>query len=448
MNPEKDTVLNAMILEKKGADLIKIPLDQIDHVDVFARNAKGRVWGAAIGAVVDAGALLILLSNFSFDLGSFCPYVYSYDGESYRLEAEMCSGAYYKGAECTDWAVLRYLKPTNGVYTLKLANELDETDFIDRLSLLLFDLSEERHICATEEGDFFAVADLQAPRSANTSDGADQKMALQYKDDAFWLSNPFIHDPECDANRIDGLELCFEKPANAASAVLLLNLRNTPWAALQQQVLLDMYGQERYAQLDTDTVAQHILSAASVRENLLHFSVWDGEQWQETGVVNFVGPAVDREVAKEINLKHLKSDVLRVRLECPAGYWMLNSVQASFSYTRINPSSELFPSSATNQNGQDVGNLLRESDGQYLSMPAGKGRLNLTFTAPPQASGTMRTAMVRCSGYYAPQMTTKGTADDRLLAQLLHEPGAYRRWRQQQLGLQTQVAIREHSQKR
>lgn len=448
IDPRKDSVATGLILEKKGSSSAQhhIPFDKIDHVYVPARKVKGRIIGPAIGFVIDAGVFLVVASNFVIDIGSafgsLCPHVYSYDGKAYRLDAEMCSGAFYKAAQYSDRATLDHLRATDvGVYRIKIANEMQEADYVDRLSLLVFDHSEGSRIYATAGGRYIALSEPQAPCSAHTSKGTDITMVLGNNNEGTsWLSNPFGRNPDLR----ESVDLVFNKPAAASRAALLLALRNTPWAAVQHTEFLALQGRafpEWYAGLNTYAGAGDDLKSALTRENALLVSVWDGAQWRSGEPVSMVGPAVDRSVVQELDLEGIPGETLRIRLDCPPGYWMINSVRVDFSYAEDIVPQELLPVKATDQAGQDVVSQLNRVDGTYFSMPAAGDYAGLEFACPPLPPDAERTVLIRCEGYYSPHILAEGESQIKLIDRLLHDPGAYNRWRLQNLNERRKPAV-------
>lgn len=440
MNPKTDTAVNGILLQQKSVDH-RIPLDQIDHVYVPGRKATGKIIGAVVGLAIDAGLYVLALSNLELDLfsgfGGLCPYVYSFDGARYQLDAELCSGAFYPAAQRSDWGALPHLRAVNGAYKIKLANELNETDYIDHLRLLVFEHAPGARICPSAGSAFIEVAQPRGPRTARTAEGLEVSGLLRAADEDCWLSNPLGRDAECDQ-----VELTFDKPAHAAGAALLLRLRNTDWVAAQYRALLALHGRalpQWYDQLQSDAATRTEWESMLHRECDLQIQVWDGAAWQPAGSIRPVGPAVERELALEVDLSAMAGEVLRIRLDVPPGYWLVNTVQADFSYARATPAHTLLPENATTPNGTNNTAALRQADGAFLAMPARGDCTEIVFRAPVPRPNLDRTVLVHGSGYYTLNTTAAGEPQAALLDRLLHEPGAYNRWRLQTLNQQVKA---------
>jgi hypothetical protein len=67
---------------------------------------------------------------------------------------------------------------------------------------------------------------------------------------------------------------------------------------------------------------------------------------------------------------------------------------------------------------------LTSADTQYYAMPTNNDRAYLTFTAPPQRPGTVRTVFVHARGYYSIHMDPTGPPDVATLTRIAQEPDA------------------------
>ncbi|MEZ4965726.1 MAG: hypothetical protein R2791_10820 [Saprospiraceae bacterium] len=442
-----DTSVTEMIVESHTG-LHRFRLDQIDHIFVPGRTSKGRVTGGVVGLVIDAGLLVIAVSSTSFDLNlTLCPHVYSYDGAEYHLDAEICSGSFYKEAQVPDRVVLPHLQAdANGIYRVKLANEMQESDYIDQVNLLVFDHLADATVYPTRAGRYLALTRPQAPLSAHSSKGSDMRALLSDREPgSCWIGNPFAYDPDRDTCLREQLELTFDKPAGAVDAALLLNLCNTKWAATQQMTFMSLQEQAHpgwYTGLDAEQGAA--LKAVLIRENGLAVSVWDGIQWKEVGQIDVVGPAAERSELLEIDLQGLPDGVLKVRLDCPPGYWMVNSAQVDFSYEEAVLTKVLQPVGAHDQHGRNVMQLLGSADGKCHVMPEAGNYVELHFEVPSPEPHTGRTLVLQCDGYYSPHLQAGGEPQTELAGHLL-KPGAFNKWRLQALHRQTERAVAEYS---
>lgn len=449
----KDSVAsNAMIqIKPKNSPNIQIPIEQIDHVLIPRRKHTGMIIGAITGLVLDAGLVILALNSIADAVFSglvLCPYGYSFDGKEYHLEAELCSGAFYPAAQRSDWSALRHLRPANGVYKVKLANKLQETDRIDQLGLLLFDHAPGARVCPAPDGAFFEISAPQPPRTARTPGGTDMTQALRLDDSDYWVNSPLGRTAGTTLPN-DEVELQFDPPAGAAAGVLLIRLRNTLWAANRHRAWLELQGGQAlsdwYAELSAHASAREALNQMLSRECNLQVQVWDGAAWHPAGEVPMVGPAVDKEIALEIKLPDMTGKTLRLRLVGPAGYWMVSNALVDFSCKRVQPSFQLEPDQALRPDGMDVAARLNQADGAFATLAAQGDEVEVRFPCPALPSGQDRTAVLHCNAYYTVDVPAGNAPQTALFHRLICEPGAYRSWCLQTLETAYQAYQQQHT---
>ena len=117
---------------------IEIPLDSIALVEVREPNAAATAL-AVVGAGTGVGIFIALTKSPERPPSNSCPFVYSFDGERYRLDSETFAGAAAKGLDRTDYDNLEHLQPVGGLYRLRLVNERPETQYTDELKLIVVD---------------------------------------------------------------------------------------------------------------------------------------------------------------------------------------------------------------------------------------------------------------------------------------------------------------------
>ena len=115
----------------------EVPLDQVQRFWVETDTLqKGRTIGLA--AAVTVGTLA-LIAGIAVALKQSCPFVYSWDGSRYVFDAEPYGGAISRGLEKDDFSQLDHLREQDGLYRLKVTNEVDETQFTNLTELWVVD---------------------------------------------------------------------------------------------------------------------------------------------------------------------------------------------------------------------------------------------------------------------------------------------------------------------
>jgi len=429
-----DTLFRFIAIEYGVNHYKEIPIKDIDHVVV--KNDKGKKTGAVIGVVIDAligVAFMAAPKPPAVWANSSCPIIYSHDGAHYRPDAEVFAGAIFKAAERPDWDNLDFLKEDEeGVCRLKMANEFDETQQVDFTRLLAIDHPKGSRVYPAFNGKLYAITDAQNARSARDFAGADVRARIRRTDDTYWLSNPFGRDLQNPAALRDGLVLEFDRSVGTSAAALVLNVQNTPWASEVQRNMLELPGRalpEWYDNLNQSERAREDLVGAMVREGMLNVYLWENGDWRYTGHVWEVGSALPKDIVFPLDLLGTHTNTLKIKLECPPGMWILNSVQVDYSFYNLPiRAEELTPRVATDQTGRDVLSQLAFADYQYHVMPTTRDVVNLEFDVPARQRGMERTYMFKSGGYYTIHVPAEGEPQLELMQRMLREPGAFTRF--------------------
>lgn len=190
-------------------------------------STAGMVFGvlSTLGAFVWVGIFIWGLA--SMKRGS-CPHLYAFNGESYQLDADLASGALYKGAERDDTDRLEALREVDGSYRVRLQNDLDEVDHIDRLSLLVVDAPEGTNVLPTPDGHLLALRSPVALQSAVDTRGT-SVLAQLTASDGRSIGVERAAPAETKDEPRDTWKLTFARPT-ASRAFLVVRGRNTAFA--------------------------------------------------------------------------------------------------------------------------------------------------------------------------------------------------------------------------
>jgi hypothetical protein len=387
-----------------------------DHGLVVALTPLAVIGAAALG-IVTVAAL------------TSCPFVYAHDGQRYVLAAEPLGGAISRPLQRTDYVPVEQLAPSNGHYRIRLANELDETQYVDALELWAIDHPSGAHVALDTSGGIHTLGSPEPPLSAVVNGEHDALGELRLRDGLAWASDMDAKCASPQPRLRDDIEMTFRKPQGTRQAKLVLTLSHTPWATHMFKYYAAMLPEgasewtRRVASADSslDAIRQLVK-----RQGLLHveLSLWDGRQWRAPEFVSGGSPLVPHERVLVLDVADVPGDELRVRLRAAAGLWMVDRVATDFSADQAVTTTRLSPRSAQSAEGQDVAAELRASDDSYYVLPAVGSSANVEFEAPPVAAGQTRSAFVKISGYY--EIHTDGPRRDKApsLLTLLADPDA------------------------
>jgi hypothetical protein len=357
-----------------------------------------------------------------------CPFVYSYDGRSYVLDAEPYGTAVCAGLKRVDWVSLDGLAAADGQYRVLLSNELDETQYTDELKLVAVDHPAGVEVVPELSGKLHTFSRPAAPRLARDQKGRDILPLIAKNDGGSWVSRLEEKDPARKEDLRDELTLEFAKPAGAARVKLLSNAWTTMWGSRAIRKFLEVRGDALpawYANVDAHGAEWAGILDWQMREELYLLKVWvetkDG--WKVRGLIPGGGPYVSKDRACVLDIADVPGDTLRIRLRPPVNFWMLNRLAVDYGEDLPLRTVELAAASAVDQDGRDVRAELAASDGKYLAAPDRGDLTTVVVAAPPGAPGLERTVFVKAAGYYEIHIRPSGPPQTELLARITDEPG-------------------------
>jgi hypothetical protein len=433
--------LQQVRLQTPDAKFFDVPLNEIAQAEV--RNKRnslvtGFLTGLAIDGLIAATVLIISAassptyvppSTYGGGKNGSCPFVYSFDGRDYVLDSETFSGAVVRSAQRADWDNLDHLKAVDGVYRLRVRNEMPEVQYIDAMKLLAVDHEPGTVIAPEFGGTLHALRNLKNPVKAEDAAGSNVLALVGERDDRFWTSNPFGRDPDDPAQIRDGLTVEFERPAGADSARLLLTVQNTPWAAYDEAYLSRIAGSrlgDWRALMDASAPIREAYRQAVSREAMLGVQVWNVAEWASAGSIWFVGPSLSKDLVVPVDLSRCGPGPLRVRLESTAGLWMIDRVQADFGAEGAFAVAECPLLEAKDLKGTDLRGVLGAADKDYFVLSSPGDQADLAFRAPVPPRNTERSFILMTDGYYLSNGAPREKPQLDLLASF-NTPGAFGR---------------------
>jgi hypothetical protein len=380
---------------------VEIPIDQVLSVRV-ERVSGGLSFLASLGV---AALVFVVFVGIVAATKESCPFVYSYDGEKYVFDAEPLGGAVCRGLARVDYSRMEHLRPVDGSYRIALRNEVDETQQLDEIKLVVFDHEPDRTILHDYLGNFRAVASMRSPSRAIDENGADLTKFVESPDGVAWQSVLPTDDSGMNAALRHNLTFEFPKPSGTDPAVLVVNFGTAAWGSNMIREMLQLRGDkvdEWYQAVETGGEAYRELVAFNMREELymLKFYLREGDTWNFLGWIFGGGPFITENVAIPVDLSRVSGDTVAVRVMPPRGFWTIDHVALG---RVVGPAATPVESSlqtAADENGRDLRDLLAYSDGKEYVMPLIGDMARLEFSAPPQREGLTRSIFLKTRGFY------------------------------------------------
>lgn len=335
--------------------------------------------GIVLGILATAGAItwtvFVIWFQQATKKGS-CPHVYAWNGERYELDADLASGALYKGAERDDMDRLESLVPSRDAagdrYRVRIQNDLEEVDNVDRLALLVVDAPPDLEILPTQDGQLVGVRDARAPLGTSKASTATKG------------------DPR------EVTTFTFARPPGATrEAMLILRGRSTPFAERAFVAYMAKMGsgvrplmEMRADSAEGCACYQKYLAEEVERMGL---PIWVSTDAGRT-VVQPIGPAIQRTQAVRIAIP--EAGEVRVRLETTPRFWEIDAVTLAPIATDALTVQELSP-----VGDDDVAQRLTHTDERRVVLSQGES-VDVAFVVPPDAPGRKRTVVAKLRGYY------------------------------------------------
>jgi len=394
----------AGVIGTVGAILAWVDLSRPDPERRFRHGLASAAVVLGVIATLSVGVWVFFFYSALKTVGpGSCPHVYAFDGERYRLDADLVSGALYAGAERDDLDRLESLRPTDGEYRVRIADELEETDHVDSLSLLYVDHPAGIEVLPTQTGQLLALRDAAAPIRAvenGESHDADVLPLLTALDGQVITGQ--VGGPE-DVGRARWT-LEFARPATDRVA-LIVRGHSTPFAEEALGRYLATMGQGlrpllEWACPEASASSRRIIDEEIERLGLpLSIQVSSGGAWVDAEALQPVGPAILRSQALIVDLPP-GGDRVSFRLQTTPRFWEIDQIELAPVTSAPLAPTELPPRAAVRSSGEDVTAALAERDGAHVVLHPGE-HVDVRFDAPPLAPGLARTVVASMRGYYA-----------------------------------------------
>ncbi|MBN2409903.1 MAG: hypothetical protein JXE07_09210 [Candidatus Aminicenantes bacterium] len=358
-----------------------------------------------------------------------CPFVYSFDGECFIFDAEPYGGAICQALQRTEWCGLEHLKETGGLYRILVTNELDESQYTDELKLVVVDHPPGIKVAPDAAGRIHTFIHPVSPLKALQNGREDISEFIVKQDSSVWASR-YDGNPSPDVSSLkDDLVFEFAKPRNAQKAKLLLNASTDFWGSRVAREFLTLFGNrvsDWYDAVNAGGVEFRKLTAWHMREELylLQVRVDTPDGWKPRGIIYGGGPFVAEDKAVILDIGDVTGETLRIKLTPPKQFWNIDLLAIDYSHDMAVDVREIAPASSGKQADPAVDELLAALDDRYFVMPRTGDSVEIVFPAPPEKPGSVRSLLLKASGYYDVHLSADGEPRVDLVETLLTVPGS------------------------
>ena len=371
----------------------KIDSDKILKLEVYDDSVGKVVMNIFLSTVaIGVAVMLIILAT-----KESCPFIYSFNGSTYDFIGEIYSGAILPGLERDDYLPLTGLKQVNQSYQLKMTNEVQEIQHTNMTQLLVVDHPTGTNVLIDKYGQCQSLQSLQAPRVALDAFSQDILPQICSKDSLKYVSNSYI-----DTKVTDEMYLSFDRPQNMNKAKLVYRGKNSFWLDYTMGQFFNMFGSKYAKWFKKQKTSKHQLQPNWALEQGIPLSVYirQNGEWQFVDYFNVVGPMAEKDMVMSIDISHIESDIIELKLESAFLFWETDYIGMDFS-SQINVYQKEVPvSNAISHDAKDLTKLLQSSDNKYFTMPQIGNYAIMNFAIPEPHQNCDRTVFLHSRGHY------------------------------------------------
>jgi len=362
-----------------------------------------KTYMSGVSDYINATGHLQLLSSTK-EQGASCPFYYSYNGSDYILDGEGLLRSIVSWWESDSIVMMENLKPVDGCYRLKVTEELTETSYIDRLTLLVAEHSPSVTVYPDYHNNLHTIKTPIKPTSCIDNDGNDL-MALMEKDDIYWLPQPDFEELKDTDN--DGvidtynesdfykeIVLEYPRPENVTHAKLLYRLREQRFGAIGiWGSMLHALGRNNLDKL-RDIYGDKMLDW--VNSQMMTLEVWNGTEWVVKYHTADAGASTKgNNMVFPLNLTDIDTDNVRIKFKSIVGVQGVDYVFIDYSEDEDIEVTEIIPGAVTGSARETI----LQDDSEYLVLESGDC-VYITFPELPNPENKSRTYLISDNGYY------------------------------------------------
>ena len=336
--------------------------------------------------------------------GGSCPFVYTYDGETYHFEHEAIPFTVNKALESTSYAPLHRLVDVNGKYHLKIAETLEDKSFVRGFNLMAVDyLSDSgiEGICPDIFGNIHTIKQRIAPTAFVDSSGRSLLEKVTIKGEIFGSDSSMLGQGEY----VQSYRATFDRPENAIEkGKLMISLQSTEFARSCWHWFLDVMDGVNNTwwlekALETQPLRDMFLDFISVVN--VKVELWNGNEWIEQGIIQ-PGLYLLEEFLVPLDLDLLDGGAkdVKVRISSGTGFYEIDQISIDYSPNESVSTQALTPVTALFNQTENVKSVIGDFDSaEWVRMLPGD-EIDLVYTAPEIANGYNRDFVVAVKGYY------------------------------------------------
>ncbi len=423
-------VLNFEAKDKTGTKYEKlVPINNIKELIYESSEFSLGKTLLLIGGIIVLGAIAFIIGLFVY-LSSHpirsCPYIYSFDGTKYIMDAEPLGGAVCEGLERSDFSKLEHLAPVDGKFNVLVKNVNEEKQRLDEMNFYSIRHDEDSKTAADANGNFYEFKTENAPALVTNDEGRDITKFFTEKDNIRWQNDLPLKSTDAIPTGKDIIKIKFPKPQNAKDAALIINGGTSSFGSNMIYELLKVQGNkvdEWFKSISSGSKAQTELFNVMHRDGLYYMDIL--VNGSKAGTMRGNGPMADEDILFPLDLSNVQGDTVEVVLTPSKYFWKFDKISISYDYKKTVPDNieKLNISGAINEKGKDMSSELSTVDKNYYNMDTKKDLLNINIPVPENYCKSKNDIYVKTTGWYDIILPKDKQPDKELISKLFNTPG-------------------------
>jgi len=394
-------------------------------------DATGTVM-VVIGSILGAALMLVIIGGIYFSNHPIhsCPFIYSFDGEKFVMDAEPLGGAVCEGLERTDISKLENLKNVDSVFMVRVRNVNDEQQKLDKIEFFTVNHGINEFTAPDNNGNFFKYFDPVRPQFAVNESGIEISKFIDNRDGSRWFHELPPDTSMLNYNPKETLTIRFPKPAGVKNAMLIINGGASYFGSNMIPEILKLNGNkidEVYKSIYPGSEAQKNLFIAMHRDEsyYMDIKISTGGELINQGILKSNGPIAYEDILYPLNLENIDTDYIEIVLTPQRYFWKFDMINIIYNYEPVGKDDirKLDMINAVDNYGNELKGVLSEKDKDYYNMPLTGDYADILLEVPELYDGAASDIYVSTSGWYEINLKKDMKRDERQVEKILYSPG-------------------------
>lgn len=329
--------------------------------------------------------------------GGSCPYIYSWDGNNYKLEGEAFGTALGKALETQTFVVLKDLKSSRNRLKLKLSNERPETHFFNNIKLVAVETGNDETVYADNHNSLCIVKKHKKILKAFDRNNVEITDLLINDDNHYWKSD--LSSATTEANFEDKIIVELKNIDQVDSISLMVSALNSEISSVVFSYLQKTLGDEfanftKAAETDPDIID---ILKKTLNRSALKIDIWDGTNWKYADLIYPEANTIKFKKLVRLPVIETNNCIMKIRLRCLSDVWKIDALNFDDSPTDksilVQPQLLFYKSDAQS----DSSSILNKDD-NYVKLLPGQS-INLEYENVSAPTDKKITYALNVGGY-------------------------------------------------